>query len=92
MGGRVNESFSINGELTIDFLNPKNVPSSSDVTELELDIAISPLFHVQTGNVELVVGPKLGTAGPALSTTEAPTSKVTGNGYVARSQRRRRLR
>ena len=83
MGGRVNDKFSINGEFTIDILNPNNVPSGLDVSELELDIAISPLFHVQTGNVELVVGPKIGIMAYSQQTDVGSTSsKITGNGYV----------
>ncbi|HEX4406568.1 MAG TPA: hypothetical protein VH560_17135, partial [Polyangia bacterium] len=62
MGGRVNDQFSINGELTIDALNQKN-SSNADVSEIEADLALSPLFHVHSGNLELVVGPKLGVMG-----------------------------
>jgi hypothetical protein len=32
LGGRIGRSFSINGELTIDFMNPENVPAAEDVT------------------------------------------------------------
>ncbi len=81
MGGRVNESFSINGEFTLDVLNPKNVPSNVDLTEFELDLAISPLFHVQTGsNVELVVGPKLGIM--VYEKDDGGSPVIKGNGYV----------
>jgi len=83
MGGRVNESFSINGELTLDILNPKNVPSGVDVTEVEVDIALSPLFHVQLDNVELVAGPKLGFMGYSEQSSDMGlSSSVSGNGYV----------
>src|SRR4051812_49701208 len=60
LGGRVNPQFSINGELRFDVLNPKNVNPGYDVTALELDLAVSPLFHVPFGKGEFVVGPKLG--------------------------------
>jgi hypothetical protein len=80
MGGRVNESFSINGEFTVDVLDPKNSPNV-DVTAFEVDLALSPLFHVETGNVELVIGPKLGFMIYELDDSGgSPLSK--GNGYV----------
>ena len=59
-GRPVNPQFSINGELRFDVLNPNNVNSGYDVTMLELDLAVSPLFHVPFPNGEFVVGPKLG--------------------------------
>ena len=83
MGGRVNESFSINGELTLDVLNPKGVPAGVDVTEVEADLALSPLFHVQLNNVELVVGPKLGFMGYSEQTNDTGLStSASGSGYV----------
>ncbi len=60
LGGRVNPMFSINGELRLDVLNPKNVPSGADITVIEVDLAFSPLFHVPFPNGEFVIGPKLG--------------------------------
>ena len=61
LGGRVNPSFSINGELRIDVLNFKDVPSSQQWDATEFDFGISPLFHLQfpTGTGEFVIGPKL---------------------------------
>src|SRR4051812_19555660 len=60
LGGRVGPNFSINGELRFDVLNPKNVGSGVDVTALELDFALSPLFHMPFPNGEFILGPKLG--------------------------------
>jgi hypothetical protein len=63
LGGRINPMFSINGELTIDVINPKNLAPGVSVTAAAVDIAASPLFHLPlgaTGAAELVLGPKLG--------------------------------
>ena len=65
LGGRITPQFSLNGELTIDVVNPKNT-GGADVTVVGVDIAFSPLFHVPltpTGTAELVAGPKLGFMG-----------------------------
>jgi len=60
MGGMVGPFLSLNGELTIDFLNPKNTSSGISVTEVEFDLAFSPLFHLRLPMLEIVVGPKIG--------------------------------
>lgn len=65
LGGRINPMFSINGEIRIDVLNPKNVPSGEDVTAVEVDLALSPLYHVPITSGEIVVGPKIGLFGGA---------------------------
>src|SRR5215831_9048003 len=60
-GGHVHEMVTLNGEVTVDFVNPKNVQSGTDVTALELDLAFSPLVHlVAVPRLEFVVGPKVG--------------------------------
>jgi len=41
-------------------LNPKNLPDGVSESVVDLDFAISPLFHIHTGTVELVLGPTLG--------------------------------
>jgi hypothetical protein len=84
LGGRLNERFSINGELTFDFLNQRNTDPTVDSSAIEIDFAFSPLFHIPSGNMEFVVGPKL-----ALSVGEktdmtggaTDTTSVTGVGY-----------
>ena len=76
LGGRVNPQFSINGEFRIDVLNPKNVPSGVDVTVVEVDFAVSPLFHVPFPNGEFVLGPKLGFFGAAGSTSRTEASST----------------
>jgi hypothetical protein len=85
LGGRVNEMFSINGELTVDVLNPDNVPSGVDVTMLDIVFAASPLYHFIAGNVEFVAGPKIGGHALSQQVTNAafgePTNQ-TWNGYV----------
>ena len=54
--------FSINGELSIDFMNLNNDNSfTSDITAVRAALSLSPLYHMATsGNFEIVLGPKLG--------------------------------
>ena len=78
LGGHVAPFLSLNGEFTIDVLNPKNVPSGYDVSAVAIDLAFSPLFHVPTGNIEIVLGPKLGAFGYAASVKYSGAS-VDGN-------------
>jgi len=59
VGGRVNRFLSLNGELRIDALDFRNVPSSQSASGTELDIGFSPLFHGQFATGEFVLGPKL---------------------------------
>jgi len=57
-GGHLNRDVSLNGELSVSFLN-YNYASSFDSESL-VDVTFSPLFHFGQGNVEFAVGPKLG--------------------------------
>jgi hypothetical protein len=51
--------FSLNGELSIDFLNPDS--NFGNQTAVRAAISFSPLYHLATtGNFEIVLGPKLG--------------------------------
>jgi hypothetical protein len=60
IGGRINDIFSLNGEMTIDVSNRNDVPSGTDYQEWNLNVAFSPLLQIPAGGVELVFGPKLG--------------------------------
>jgi hypothetical protein len=84
LGGRLNNQFSLNGEFTIDGQNIKNLPSGTDVTSVEVDLAFSPLFHLHQGSMEIVLGPKLGFMGAAASTTSGGVNagSANGSGYV----------
>ncbi|HET6149527.1 MAG TPA: hypothetical protein VFH68_18465 [Polyangia bacterium] len=59
--------FSLNGELALDFLNYDNSALNSGATAARVVLAFSPLYHVPTGQVELVVGPKIGFWGTSIS-------------------------
>ncbi|MDB4980075.1 MAG: hypothetical protein JWM82_827 [Myxococcales bacterium] len=83
LGGRLTPQISLNGEITLDVLNPKNVPPGLDVTGLDADIAFSPLFHVPSGRMELVVGPKLGLRAAAAQTNGGVSTSSSTNGYTA---------
>jgi len=52
--------FSANGELTIDVINQDTPPGFDSVSRVQVVLAFSPLVHIPTGNIEVVVGPKLG--------------------------------
>jgi hypothetical protein len=84
LGGRLNGQISLNGELTIDAENVKNLPTGTDVTAVEVDIAFSPLLHFHQGSMEIVVGPKLGVMAEAVQTTTGGVNAGSGNasGYV----------
>jgi hypothetical protein len=60
LGGHIGPFFSINGELTLDVMNPDTGSSGIDVTQVFVDLTLSPLFHFGVPYVEFVVGPKLG--------------------------------
>jgi hypothetical protein len=81
LGGHVTPLLSLNGEFTIDVLNPKI--SGIDVTAVEVDLAFSPLFHFANGGLEIVVGPKMGVFGLAATTKNSSGTKLSdssGNG------------
>jgi hypothetical protein len=67
LGGHVIPELSLNGELTIDIMNPKNVPSGMSVTEVIVDLVFSPLLHFGTDQIECFVGPKIGAFGMSAS-------------------------
>jgi hypothetical protein len=85
LGGRLNSHLSLNGELTLDVLNPTNVPQGTSVTAAEVDITLSPLLHVPLSEkVELVVGPKLGIwAGSASATADGIENTSSAHGLAA---------
>ena len=66
LGGRLNPQFSLNGEISINFLSVKNLPPGEESTAVEIDFTFSPLFHAPISNTaEFVLGPKLGFFGAA---------------------------
>ena len=84
LGGRITPEISINGELTIDIVNPSNLPAGTDVTVAAVDLALSPLYHVALGNAELVLGPKLGLMVTSASYTDGgqDAGSESDSGYV----------
>ena len=58
LGLHLSREISLNGELTFHVLNGDNTPS--DTTEGLADILFAPLYHFGFGNLEYVLGPKLG--------------------------------
>jgi hypothetical protein len=74
LGGHVSPQFSLNGEFTLDWLSPKDVPSGLDVTAMIVDVTFSPLFHVLGDKLDIVIGPKLGFFGFAMSMKDSTES------------------
>ncbi len=74
---------SLNGELTIDVLNLDSTAGVS-ATGAEVDLAFSPLFHIDLPALELVVGPKLGFFAMSATYSESgyPDSTMSGNGLA----------
>jgi hypothetical protein len=86
LGGRINQRVSLNGELSFDFLNQKNTDPTVDSTAVEVDFAFSPLYHIPSGNLEFVVGPKLALSVGSQTNTSGgatDTTSVSGVGYGA---------
>jgi hypothetical protein len=82
LGGFVNPNLSLNGEITLDFVNP-DTQSGVDVTAVMVDLAFSPLFHAPAGAVEFVIGPKLGFFNYSVELTyEGETGKGSANGSL----------
>jgi hypothetical protein len=81
LGGNVTPWLSINGEIALDFMNPKNVPSGYDVAEVFFDVTFSPLAHFGTDAVQFFVGPKLGIFGFGSSSSySGQTSSTSASG------------
>ena len=74
LGGRVSDIFSFNGELTLDKVNA-DAPPGASASAYMFQLAISPLFHVDTPSVRFVAGPKMGFWGD--------TGHTSGGGFSA---------
>lgn len=83
LGGIVMPWLSLNGEIALDIMNPKNVPSEYDVSVVFFDVTFSPLAHFGTDAVQFFVGPKLGIFGFGTSASYAgATSTGSASGGV----------
>jgi hypothetical protein len=82
VGAHINKTYSLNGELTLDLLNP-NAQAGVDESAVELDFAFSPLVHISLGALELVFGPKLGIWGGAASaSSDGLTATASEHGWL----------
>jgi hypothetical protein len=82
LGFYASPMFSLNGELSIDFMNlDSNL--FPNTTGVRASLSIAPLFHFPagTGNIELVVGPKLGVWDEELSDTNSSATQ-SFSGYL----------
>ena len=77
LGGHVAEIFSFNGELTLDDVNV-DAPAGASASAYIFQLAVSPLFHVDTPRVRFVAGPKVGVSGN--------TGSVSTGGFSADSR------
>jgi hypothetical protein len=60
VGGRLSEFVSLNGDATLDWLNPTDTGGATDVSDILLSVAAAPLAHVPVGIAELLIGPEFG--------------------------------
>jgi hypothetical protein len=82
-GLRAGPFLSLNGELGFDILNAKNQSSGEDLSGAVVELAFSPLLHLPSNGVELVVGPKLGLWGLYLEGTSSLGSEsLSANGWL----------
>jgi hypothetical protein len=82
LGFYASPMFSLNGELSIDFMNlDSNL--FPDQTGVRASLSIAPLFHFPTGtaNMELVIGPKLGVWDEELSDNNS-SATASFSGYL----------
>ena len=86
LGGHLSPLFSLNAEITFDFLNVKILPAGYTVKEVDFVLAFSPLLHLpisMTMDVDFVIGPKLGIRGlAATSDTAVSSATFSGSGGV----------
>jgi hypothetical protein len=86
MGPQVSRYVSINGELVVDFLNFRGVPTGTDVTAADIDLGLSPLAHIPaTERLEVVAGPSFGfwfrgmtASGSSMDATKTAVGWVAG--------------
>ena len=78
---------SLNAELSIDVLNPNSDSFDPDSTGARVVFSFSPLIHVPAGNIELVIGPKLGFWASAITLSDAGSAftgldSISASGYL----------
>ena len=77
IGGRFNDTSSLNLEVTFDYSNVSGLPAPLMVREWVLDFVVSPLFRPPPRLLELVLGPKAG-----LFVSESTAGAGLKYGYV----------
>ena len=78
-GGHLSRDLSLNGEIAINILNPDT--ASSDSTFVLVDFAFSPFYHFGQGNMEFMLGPKIGGYGLAV-TYDGSDDKYSESGLL----------
>jgi hypothetical protein len=74
---------SLNGELTIDILNPDTPGGYDSATAVMVDFTFSPFLHFGLPGLEIVAGPKIGGFGYALSASASgPDERYSGSGLA----------
>jgi hypothetical protein len=84
-GWHVGPMISLNGEFNIDVMNVKSFSGGSSPTDVTVDFAFSPLYHIALPQLEIVVGPKLGFFGESMSYTDdyyGTTLSGSGSGFA----------
>ena len=67
LGLRLHPAFSLNGEISLDVLNFRDVPSGQKMTGGAFALSASPLFHLFAPTVEVVFGPRIGIWGEGIT-------------------------
>ena len=67
LGLRLHPAFSLNGEISLDVLNFRDVPSGQKMGGGAFALSASPLFHLFAPTVEVVFGPRVGVWGEGIS-------------------------
>jgi hypothetical protein len=76
----VGPAISLNCEFNIDVMNINSNSNSSNPSDVFVDFAFSPLYHIALPQLEIVVGPKLGFFGESASYTDSYGNSLSGSG------------
>jgi hypothetical protein len=83
LGFRLHHAFSLNGELSVDVLNFRDVPSGQKMSGGAFALSASPLFHLFAPTVELVFGPRVGVWGEGISRkVNGVETTFSANGFL----------
>jgi hypothetical protein len=84
IGFRFMPQVSLNAELTLDVPHADLMGATGSIDASRYAISVSPLYHVDVGAVDFIVGPKLGFWTSSFSQNDAfSTATLTYSGWMA---------